>query len=76
MNPQEERLALLKLILSTREKQVLSLRFGFDSGEPMTLEAVGKILGMNYQDVRHVQIQALDKLKNHPRVQYLRDYLE
>jgi RNA polymerase primary sigma factor len=76
MNPQEEQAILLKLILSTREKQVLSLRFGFDSEEPMTLDAVGKMLDMSYQDVRHVQIQALDKLKNHPRVQYLRDYLK
>ena len=76
MNPQEEQAILLKLILSTREKQVLSLRFGFDSEEPMTLDAVGKMLDMSYQDVRHVQIQALDKLKNHPQVQYLRDYLK
>jgi RNA polymerase primary sigma factor len=76
MNPQEEQAILLKLILSTREKQVLSLRFGFDSEEPMTLDAVGEMLDMSYQDVRQVQIQALDKLKNHPRVQYLRDYLK
>jgi DNA-directed RNA polymerase sigma subunit (sigma70/sigma32) len=75
MNPKEEQLMMLKLILTTREKQILSLRFGFDAEAPMTLAEVGKMLNMSYQDVRVIQVQALDKLSKHPRVQHLRDYL-
>ena len=47
--------------LPERERRVLELRFGFD-GEPATLEAIGKELGISREHVRKVEQEALNRL--------------
>jgi RNA polymerase sigma factor (sigma-70 family) len=47
--------------LPSRERQVLSLRFGLD-GEPKTLEEIGKLLGVSPERVRRLENQALQRL--------------
>jgi RNA polymerase primary sigma factor len=47
--------------LPERERKLLELRFGFD-GEPTSLEAIGKELGLTRERVRQLEAQALNRL--------------
>ena len=47
--------------LPERERRLLELRFGFD-GEPTSLEAIGKELGLTRERVRQLEAQALNRL--------------
>ncbi|MFW6350215.1 MAG: sigma-70 family RNA polymerase sigma factor, partial [Thiohalospira sp.] len=48
--------------LEPRERQVLRLRFGLDTGESATLEEVGREVGLTRERVRQLQIRALKRL--------------
>ena len=48
--------------LPERERRVLELRFGFD-GDPQTLEAIGKELGVTRERVRQLESDALARLE-------------
>jgi RNA polymerase primary sigma factor len=47
--------------LPERPRRILELRFGFE-GEPWTLEAIGKELGLTRERVRQLELQALKQL--------------
>jgi RNA polymerase primary sigma factor len=60
-------LATLEQVLNglpERERQVLILRFGLDSGTPRTLEEVGKVLGFSRERARQVERDALAALRS------------
>jgi RNA polymerase primary sigma factor len=60
-------LATLEQVLNglpERERQVLVLRFGLDSGTPRTLEEVGKVLGFSRERARQVERDALAALRS------------
>jgi RNA polymerase primary sigma factor len=50
-------------VLDSREKKIISQRFGLDSGKPKTLEDVGKNLGVTRERIRQLQNIALAKLR-------------
>ncbi len=49
--------------LNQREKTVICLRFGFITGEPLTLREVGRRLGFSAEWVRLTEAEAFKKLK-------------
>jgi len=51
--------------LSSREKEVLTGRFGLHDREPETLEVLSERLGLTRERVRQIQNEALFKLKRH-----------
>jgi RNA polymerase sigma factor (sigma-70 family) len=51
--------------LGDRERRVIELRFGLDSGEPRTLEQVGDLFGLTRERIRQIESRALSKL-SHP----------
>ncbi len=51
--------------LSERERKVLALRFGLVTGEPRTLEEVGKEFNLTRERIRQIEAKALSKLR-HP----------
>ena len=51
--------------LAAREREILTLRFGLDRGEPRTLEEVGKHFNLTRERIRQLQARAMCKLR-HP----------
>jgi RNA polymerase primary sigma factor len=67
---------VLKNVLSERERQVLSHRFGLQDGKAKTLEEIGDKFNVTRERVRQIEAKALRKLR-HPRIsRKLKDYLE
>lgn len=50
--------------LTPREANVINLYFGLDSGRPLTLEHIGKEIGISRERVRQLKERALKKLRN------------
>lgn len=62
--------------LSDREKHILSLYFGLSGEEPMTLEDIGKELGLTRERIRQIKEKAIQRLRHSTRAGYLRGYIE
>ncbi len=62
--------------LTQKEKAVIQLRYGIDSGQERTLEEVGRILRITRERVRQLEFRALKKLRHPERAIKLKDYLE
>ncbi|WP_162529261.1 sigma-70 family RNA polymerase sigma factor [Segeticoccus rhizosphaerae] len=61
--------------LSEREAGVVSMRFGLTTGEPMTLEEIGKIYGVTRERIRQIEKQSMSKLRHPSRSHVLRPYM-
>jgi RNA polymerase primary sigma factor len=48
--------------LDDRERTIVSLRFGLDGDDPMTLKEVGRRLGVTREWVRKIEVRAVKKL--------------
>jgi RNA polymerase sigma factor (sigma-70 family) len=51
--------------LAPRERQILTLRFGLDRGDPRTLEEVGLHFQLTRERIRQIEARAMSKLR-HP----------
>ena len=54
--------ALIDKHLSDREQEILRVRYGLDGGEPKTLAAAGKLMGVSRERIRQIEKRALKKL--------------
>ena len=60
--------------LPQKEREVLSLRFGLENGQALSLAQVGKKMNLSRERVRQLETRAITSLRyNHPHM--LRDYL-
>jgi RNA polymerase primary sigma factor len=57
-----------------REAQILSLYFGLDGEEPMTLDQIGARFGLTRERVRQIKEKALHRLRHPSRCDHLRTY--
>ena len=61
--------------LSPREREVIILRFGLETGHPLTLEEVGKRFNVTRERIRQIETAALRKLRNPSKSRKIRDFL-
>jgi RNA polymerase nonessential primary-like sigma factor len=63
--------------LTTRERDVIQMRFGLGSdGQPYSLAEIGRALDLSRERVRQIEAKALQKLRQPKRRNRVRDYLE
>ena len=72
----QAQLAHLLSVLDDREQYILRLYFGFDGDESITLEEIGRILGLTRERVRQLKERALAKLTHGVRFRELRALIE
>jgi RNA polymerase primary sigma factor len=61
--------------LAERERRVLTLRYGLENGEPMSLSQTASEIGISLDQVRHVEARALTKLRCPQRNYRLKEYV-
>ena len=61
--------------LNPREREVIILRFGLETGHPLTLEEVGIRCNVSRERIRQIETAALRKLRNPSKSKKIRDFL-
>ncbi|MBD2462418.1 RNA polymerase sigma factor SigC [Oscillatoria sp. FACHB-1407] len=62
--------------LTSRERDVIRMRFGLGDGHPYSLAEIGRALDLSRERVRQIEAKALQKLRQPKRRNRVRDYLE
>ncbi|MDX2243604.1 MAG: RNA polymerase sigma factor, RpoD/SigA family [Leptolyngbyaceae cyanobacterium bins.302] len=62
-------------VLTEREKDIISLRYGLSSNKPCTLEEVGGLFNLSRERVRQIQSKAMRKLRRPQVAERLRGWL-
>ena len=60
--------------LDKREAKVLNMRFGLDGSSPRSLDEVGRVFRVTRERARQIQFRALNKLRESPNFERMRDY--
>jgi len=67
----EESLSTLK----EREARILRMYYGLTNKQPMTLEEIGKIMGITRERVRQIKEKAIERLRHISRARALKSFL-
>ncbi len=66
---------VLGTVLTEREKEIISLRYGLSSSKPCTLEEVGGLFNLSRERVRQIQSKAMRKLRRPQVAEKLKGWL-
>jgi RNA polymerase primary sigma factor len=72
----KETMASMLKKLNAREKRIIRMRFGFEDGNPRTLEEVGQVFAVTRERIRQIEAKALRKLRHPSRSSHVRTFLE
>jgi len=72
----KETMASMLMKLSPREERIIRMRFGFEDGNPRTLEEVGQVFAVTRERIRQIEAKALRKLRHPSRSSRVRTFLE
>jgi RNA polymerase sigma factor (sigma-70 family) len=62
-------------VLSSREEEIIRLRFGIGREMPYTLEEIGRVMGLSRERVRQIEATALKKIQQAEEKGSLREFL-
>ena len=62
--------------LTEREKMILTMYFGINGEEPLTLEEIGKKLKLTRERIRQVKEKAIQRLRHSTRARFLKGYVD
>jgi RNA polymerase sigma factor (RpoD-like family) len=71
----QEIYTVLGEVLNERERDIIALRYGLQTGEPHTLEEVGGLFNLSRERVRQIQTKAMRKLRRPQVAARLRGWL-
>lgn len=63
-------------LLTDREKLILTLYFGLNGKDPLTLEDIGKELKLTRERIRQIKEKAIQRLRHSTRSKYLKGYFD
>jgi RNA polymerase primary sigma factor len=72
----KEKMASVLRKLSPREERIIRMRFGFEDGNPRTLEEIGQEFAVTRERIRQIEAKALRKLRHPSRSSVVRTFLE
>ncbi|XGB43186.1 MAG: RNA polymerase sigma factor, RpoD/SigA family [Nodosilinea sp. LVE1205-7] len=72
----QEITSVLTEVLTEREKDIITLRYGLTTGETHTLEEVGSIFNLSRERVRQIQTKAMRKLRRPQVASRLKGWLK
>ncbi len=72
---QQELWEILGKVLTEREKDVITLRYGLSTSKPCTLEEVGGLFNLSRERVRQIQSKAMRKLRRPQVAERLKGWL-
>ncbi len=70
----EQRLRDTLKTLDERERKIIEQRYGIQSGQPKTLEEIGRNFNLTRERIRQIENTALKKLRHPVRSQVLKDF--
>lgn len=59
-----------------KEKEVITLRYGLEDGNPMTLEKISKIFNLSRERIRQMESKVINKIRASARVRELAYYMD
>ncbi len=62
--------------LKVREAKVLRLYYGLGTDKEMTLEEIGRIMGLTRERIRQIKEEAFDKIRSSKTFKYMLDYAD
>jgi RNA polymerase primary sigma factor len=62
--------------LNPREERIIRMRFGFEDGNPRTLEEVGEAFDVTRERIRQIEAKALRKLRHPSRSSSVRAFYQ
>jgi RNA polymerase primary sigma factor len=71
----KERLASVLGQLSPREREILKMRYGLESGRPFTLDEVGGVFRLTRERIRQIESKAMKKLRHSTRSRKLQQFV-
>ena len=63
-------------LLTSREEEIIKMRFGIGYGSTYTLDEIGKKLNLTRERIRQIEKEALKKLAESERKEILESFLE
>jgi RNA polymerase primary sigma factor len=72
----KERIDQVLRTLTTREREIIRLRYGLSDGFTHTLEEVGRVFHVTRERIRQIETKAVRKLREPERTRQLEGFLE